>query len=706
MSESVSKSGTLTETDQGRGGTRPNHKEAAANTDAFHHVPISNSNCIPHSEFRTPHSNGSQLPRDQVVARLGLRAFQVPCKYGTKVPLLTYTERTWEQTQSAAYRAVFEVGPVNIAVYLGKASDGLCAIDFDADEDLEAFLAVNPKLAGTLRSRGSRGGMVWVRIEGEYPESCNPAHKHFEWRADRRLSTIYGRHPKGMDYTLVVDAQPVTLRFEEIVWPEGWELPWVKSAAQIAADELEAAYGRPFYMGRNGVCGINERYWAGLYARENRVLFDPDDKTFYQYEDGTGLWRAITAESVRETISQRILEVSREAKESSLELQITQTKLKAVVSALTGIVEKRGAFRKHQRFIHVANGVIRFPEDGDVVFGGFAPEDYSRNQSPMAFDPNAECPRFLNELLYAGISEEDADLLQRWTGMALFGYNLAQRFLILDGTSNGGKSTLVRILQALIGVENTYQLRTECLTERFETFRYRGKTVLTGPDVAGDFLMRRGASQLKVLVGGDPISAEGKGLNGDYAMLGTFNIIMTCNSRLRVRLEEDAAAWRRRLLIVRYQKPPPAKRILDFDRLLLDQEGSGILRWAMAGFLKLQQEFAELGDFALSPTQRERIDSLLAESDSLRTFIRQRIIRDDYGSITNAELQQAYGEFCADKGWNPLPITVVERQAPDAMLEIWQVPKSNSIERDGRKANRGWRRVRLLNPDEVLGGDQ
>ena len=49
----------------------------------------------------------------------------------------------------------------------------------------------NPKLAKTTRSRGSRGGMVWVRIEGEFPESCSPGHKHFEWRADKRLSTIW-----------------------------------------------------------------------------------------------------------------------------------------------------------------------------------------------------------------------------------------------------------------------------------------------------------------------------------------------------------------------------------------------------------------------------------------------------------------------------------------------------------------------------------
>ena len=49
--------------------------------------------------------------------------------------------------------------------------------------------------------------------------------------------------------------------------------------------------------------GINERYWAALYARENRVLYDPDEKAFYRYNDGAGLWEPVTAESIREVIA-------------------------------------------------------------------------------------------------------------------------------------------------------------------------------------------------------------------------------------------------------------------------------------------------------------------------------------------------------------------------------------------------------------------
>ena len=636
-------------------------------------------------------------PLETTEQLLGTDVFLVPCIHGTKQPAVTYTQRPFEATQTPAYRFALASGEFNLAVYLGKMSGGLCALDFDQEEDLVAFLAVNPSLANTTRSRGSRGGMVWLRIEGEFPASCTT--NHFEWRANGRLSTIYGRHTKGMDYTLLVDAPPVAVKFAEIQWPSGWELPWVGAADRLALAALAKEYGQPFYTSKEGrVTGINERYWAGLYARENRVLHDPDEKTFYRYEPGRGLWLTITADNIRNTISERLLEVSREANLASLETHITQAKLKAIVGALMGLAEKREAFRAKGRFIHVANGIVRFAEDGDVTFGGFSPEDYSRNQSPIAFDAEAECPRFLNELIYPAVNAEDADLLQRWAGLALFGYNLPQRFLILDGTPNGGKGTLVRIIQALVGVGNTYQLRTECLHERFETFRYRSKTLLMGPDVRGDFLMHPGASMLKVLVGGDPISGEGKGLNGDFPMFGTFNMVMTCNSRLRIRLEDDAGAWRRRLLIVRYENPPPAKRILDFDVVLLRAEGSGILRWALAGFVKLQTEFAEVGDFQLTDAQRKRVDSLLAESDSLRRFVRERLARHEYGDVTTSEIQQAYAEYCADNGWNALPTAAVERTLPDIMLDEFHVTRSHCVERDGKKSNRGWKRVRLKAP--------
>src|SRR5207249_1995454 len=112
-----------------------------------------------------------------------------------------------------------------------------------------------------------------------------PEHKRFEWRADKRLATIFGRHPAGMDYALVCDAAPLALAFSEIVWPDGWELPWLSGGD----GKLKKLYGEPFYTNEKGaLTGINEAYWAGLHAAENEVLFEKDERVFYDYKAETG----------------------------------------------------------------------------------------------------------------------------------------------------------------------------------------------------------------------------------------------------------------------------------------------------------------------------------------------------------------------------------------------------------------------------------
>jgi putative DNA primase/helicase len=657
---------------------------------------------------------------------LGTDVFFVPCEWGTKKPLVTYVERPFEATKTEAYRALFAVQEVNVAVYLGKASGGLCAIDFDRDEDLAAFLAVNPKLAQTLQSRGSRGGMVWVRIASNqtrglsdrevdqslltsaptcpgqslltsaatYPESCTT--EHFEWRANKRLSTIHGRHPAGMDYTLVCDSPPVTIAFSEIVWPEGWELPWT----QTGDSKLKQLYGEPFYTNEKGVLtGINEAYWAGMHALENEVLYEPDEKTFYAYSGESGLYEVESQDVIRHKISGRMLEASRQANVFDLQKRRTATTLTNVVTHLRGIAEKRGAFTGAKKVIHLANGVIVF-NGCDAELRPFAPEFRSRNRSPIAFDEAARCERFLNELVIPAVAPDDVELLQKFAGMMLLGYNRAQRLLILDGEAGRGKTQFANVMQGLVGMANVTQLRTKHLAERFELFRYLKKTLLIGVDVEADFLSTKGAAVLKGLVGGDWFDAEQKGGTGCFQVQGNFNVVITSNARLKVRLQGDLGAWKRRITIVRYEAPPPPKRIPDFGSFLVRTEGSGILNWALLGAQKLLSEIPdEGGDFILTQRQKGVVDSLLAESDSLRHFLQEQIYVDAYGDVTTSEVIEAYAAYCPERRWQPLPITEVQNKLEGLMLELFGVTKRHDVKREGR-SQRGFSGVKFASGPE------
>ena len=143
----------------------------------------------------------------------------------------------------------------------------------------------------------------------------------------------------------------------------------------------------------------------------------------------------------------------------------------------------------------------------------------------------------------------------------------------------------------------------------------------------------------------DWFNAEMKNGNGCFPVQGRFNLIITSNCRLRVRLQGDIGAWRRRMLIVRYEAPAPAKKIPDFADVLIREEGSGILNWALEGLALLLADVDEIGDVRLTERQQAIVDSLLAESDSLRVFLGERVEHTEGEALTTTELVEGYAEY-------------------------------------------------------------
>lgn len=459
--------------------------------------------------------------------------------------------------------------------------------------------------------------------------------------------------------------------------------------------KLIERFGKPYYLNRNEtVTGINEAYWAGLYADKHIIMYEPDEKAFYLYCNENGLHSVISGDLIKQDIARSILDASRVNNVPSLEEYKDNSNLNHIVANLKGITEKRHAFKRDRRFIHVVNGVILFNDNGDADLCEFSPEFYSRNQSPIAFDPTARCNRFLNELVYPAVTLDDALLLQKFAGMCLLGNNLVQRFLILDGLPGRGKTQVVLVIQKIVGQLNVSELRTKHLSDRFELYRYLKKTLLVGVDVPGNFLSEKGAYVIKGLVGGDIFDAEQKGGTGCFPLQGNFCIMMTSNSRLQVRLDGDLGAWRRRLLIVRYEAPAPAKKIPNFADILIKEEGSGILNWALHGLALLFDDIDKYGDIRLAPAQADIVDRLLAESDSLRIFLRECIDNDEHHDLSTAEIIERYAQYCPVKKWNPKPITIIYREIEGLMLELFGSSKAHSITRDG-KSVKGFRRVRF-----------
>jgi P4 family phage/plasmid primase-like protien len=624
----------------------------------------------------------------EIYSNLGADAVLLPLLPGRKGCVLPgWTKITWAATQTPAYQSELAAG--DLAVLLGNQGNGICTLDLDDDKAVDEFLALNPKLVGTLRTRGARGCNLWFRINGPIPKSgpllCDDKQVG-EWRADGNATKIWGTHPDtGLPYTWLVAAAPLTVSFDEIVWPSTWSGACIKTDY----DRLVENFGVPFQASGSGI-RLNQTFIAAKFAFENRVLFEADENRFYIYDDKTGVWEHVTEAAIKTMLLAEILAFSRTQDprlKERFELARTDQLATSIMMVLRGQVERRGAFAQSRRIVHVLNGIIELGA-APPVLRSFSPDYYSRNQIPVVYDPAATCPRFIEELLKPALSDDDIEVLRKWFGGLLIGGNLAQKLLIQEGAAGTGKGTFAAIVELILGSRNVIQLRTELLHERFETARFIGKRLLAGRDVPGDFLSKKGASVLKAITGGDSLDTELKN-SMTAPSLRSLDVLVTTNSRLRVRLDQDTAAWARRILIVHYCGPQPTKPIPEFAALLFREEGPGILNWALAGAVALLHDLDVHGRFQITDEQKGGVEALLAESDSLRAFLRAQVSTHAGADVTTDELCEAYARYCDRMGWRPLRAAEVERLLRDLMLELFNNSRRNDVVRGG-KAKRGY----------------
>lgn len=428
---------------------------------------------------------------------------------------------------------------------------------------------------------------------------------------------------------------------------------------------------------------INQKYYAGRYSMEELIIYDLVSKHFFLYDLNTGLWKSLSDSSVAHRLGQFFQQIIM-LKCPELLSKRTSSFLQSLVEMLRGIAEREDAFLRSRTFVHVANGVLEIdPQTGEYELKPFDHAYYSRNRSEVEWIPNAECPRFIAELLKSALSDDDIELMQKYFGQCLLGINLLQLILILRGTPGGGKSTFVEVIEKIIGLHNVSELRVQHLAQRFELVRLIGRTLLTGKDVPGNFLDTSPAHILKKLTGNDLIEGEVKGGNQSFQLRGNFNVIITSNSRLRIQLDSDTGAWRRRLLIVDYERPKPEIVIPEFGDKLIQAEGPGILRWGLEGAVKLLRDIAN-GGIRLTEAQQKRVDDLLFESNSVFSFVDDCVQTAPGCNVTTAELQIGYLEYCKSRCWQALPERRFLTELPDAMLTLHRSVKRTDIKRDDK----------------------
>jgi P4 family phage/plasmid primase-like protien len=426
------------------------------------------------------------------------------------------------------------------------------------------------------------------------------------------------------------------------------------------------------------------------------TVFAASEARFYTYSPAEGIFVEARESRLAASLSELLLACARDCSAQfdtrNLEFKFRYSaNLRGVLTRARGLHEVGPDYFQTglMEFVPAKNGMLRV---SDRVLLPFSPSYRRRNKLAVDYKPGAQCPLFVGTLLRLALEPEEIDLFQRWSGLALAGENLAQRLVILMGTAGGGKGTLIRVLNGIIGAANVGSLRADLLDDHFELGRLFDKTLLYGADVPDNFLNCKGASVLKALTGGDPVTLEFKGSNERPQIICRFNAVVTCNSRLTVRLEGDAAAWRRRLVIIEFRMPKPENVIADLSERILAEEASGVLNWMLEGLDKI---LAAGWQLVLTAAQQKLVDDLLLESEGDVVFAKECLEKDGTESLTVLDCYDRYVAFCNERGWAAMAKRKFSNSIGDTVTRLYGLTVRHDVaDWQTGKPQRGWKGIK------------
>ncbi len=270
--------------------------------------------------------------------------------------------------------------------------------------------------------------------------------------------------------------------------------------------------------------------------------------------------------------------------------------------------------------------------------------------SPAAYDPTAECPRWMSFL--EQIMSDDLEViryLQKVVGYALTGRTDEQCMFILYGNGANGKSTFINVLMHILG-DYGLQTPTETLMVkrsegvRNDIARLCGTRLVSATE--GERNQALAESLIKQLTGGDKVATRFM-YQEFFEFIPEFKVFFTTNYKPTVK-GADYGIWRRLRPIPFDVRIPEDQRDPNLESKLI-KESPGILRWAIEGALLWQQE-------GLSSPQvvEDALRSYKSEMDVLTEFVETECVTSPGSKIKKSELRAVYVEFCERNGSKPL----------------------------------------------------
>ena len=360
--------------------------------------------------------------------------------------------------------------------------------------------------------------------------------------------------------------------------------------------------------------------------------------------------RGIYREAGEQESEERRTETSKWAKTSEAKSQIS-----AMVNLAKGdVIERVTQFDQHPFLLNVANGTLnlatleRQPHD---------PGDYFTRVSPVAYDPKATCPTWMQFLKRIFRSDpEIIGYLQTVVGYSLTGTTDEQMAVILYGLGSNGKTTFIETIMAMFGVGEF------CEQTSFEVFLSKSNDSTSGPQPGlaklkgarlvsaseSDSGRKLNESLLKHVTGLATITARFL-YRESFSFEPEFQLFLDTNNKPVIR-EQTYGMWRRIRLVPFMETISAEERIPDLGKKLRSEELPGILNWALEGY----RIYCEQGGLQTPASVVQQTADYQSDEDPIGDFISAMCALEEGATVTPKDLREAYTTWCESTGEKPL----------------------------------------------------
>lgn len=326
------------------------------------------------------------------------------------------------------------------------------------------------------------------------------------------------------------------------------------------------------------------------------------------------------------------------------------SRLQAMVSLAEtepGIPRKPDEWDRDPFLLNAANGTL------DLKSGELLPHDPRRlitRLAPTAYDPQAQCPKWLKYLERIMPDAEERAFLQRAVGYTLTADVGERCVFFLWGDGSNGKSTFLDVLSRLLG-DYAKRIPVDTILDRRGEAIPNDLAMLAGLRLAftseAKQQKRLDESRIKDLSSGaEPITA--RFLRAEYfEFRPQFKLFLSTNHKPVIK-GTDNAIWSRIRLIPFTEKIGDEEKIPGLSAILAAEEGPGILAWAVRGCLDWQKH-----GLGLPEAIRQAVGEYRRESDILRDFIEDSCIIHREVSDSAKNLYRSYESWAKENGEDP-----------------------------------------------------